>query len=400
MKLSEILPLLEARVNPKDNPKLSAYEQLKQYKNNPNIFISFTEINKLGLNPLSEYDTPLGIYCYPLQVVWNTYNVDKNKSLKELPFQSRTPYIQVFEWNGKGTFLKDIYRDYNQSTLRNDIARIKELSTSGELDGILSYDTFDIDEIIDKAIRTSYDNSPASHFFNICRLLTASKSKTVTKRVDGKSYFPDIKEITPSQSARIWNTLLRKLGYAGFQDNGHAIIHENEPEQAVFLSMEYIHKLDTILNNDYETKQNIHIKPKINPNGITLVGIVEGNKLFVSPKNSENSLSWEDAVLYCQSKNYGGYTDWRLPTPQEAKIIGKSKDAVNLELGTIFDDTKYWSIANNGNGRAIEFHVDKWGDCSVNWGSDTKHNLVRMVRGGADISEYGPYNDIISGTEK
>ena len=154
------------------------------------------------------------------------------------------------------------------------------------------------------------------------------------------------------------------------------------------------------MNKDYETKQNINFTPKINPNGIILVGMVDGNKLFVSPKSSEKRLSWEDAVLYCKSMNYGGYADWRLPTPQEAEIIGKSKDEVNLVLGYGMGDTYYWSIANNENGRAVEFYISKFGYCSGKWGSETKHNLVRMVRGGADISEYGPYNDIISGTEK
>ena len=70
MRLLDVLPLFEARKFPTLNPKLSAYDQLKQYKDDPSIYISFTEINKIGINPVSKWDTPLGIYCYPLKDTW------------------------------------------------------------------------------------------------------------------------------------------------------------------------------------------------------------------------------------------------------------------------------------------------------------------------------------------
>ena len=127
MKLLEVLPLLESRKNPEQNPKLSAYEQLLKYKDNPNVYISMTGLPKLGINPLSKYNTPLGIYCYPLQYVWDIYDIDKNKSLIKLPFVSKAKYIQVFEWNGKGKFI-DVH-DYTEQDLSNDMKIIfKDIS--------------------------------------------------------------------------------------------------------------------------------------------------------------------------------------------------------------------------------------------------------------------------------
>ena len=42
---------------------------------------------------------------------------------------------------------------------------------------------------------------------------------------------------------------------------------------------------------------------------------------------SEDTFTWDDAVSHCENLEYGGYSDWRLPTPQE--------------LLTIVDNSKY-----------------------------------------------------------
>lgn len=34
-------------------------------------------------------------------------------------------------------------------------------------------------------------------------------------------------------------------------------------------------------------------------------------------KNDDASRTWENAILWCDNLNYGGYTDWRLPTDKE-----------------------------------------------------------------------------------
>ena len=41
------------------------------------LFISFTNIEKLGINPLYGYNTPMGIYFFPLAEIWEHYNISK-----------------------------------------------------------------------------------------------------------------------------------------------------------------------------------------------------------------------------------------------------------------------------------------------------------------------------------
>lgn len=74
--------LIEKRKNPTKNPKISVNDEiseiLKRYSSDKiagitNCFVSFTELDKLGINPLARFkemdETPIGIYAYPAQYV-------------------------------------------------------------------------------------------------------------------------------------------------------------------------------------------------------------------------------------------------------------------------------------------------------------------------------------------
>ena len=169
MRLLEVLPLFEARKNPTLNPRLSAYEQLKKYKDDPNIFISFTNIEKIGINPFSTYDTPLGIYFYPLKETWEKYEVDIHESFVRYPFANNAPYIQIIKWNGSGRIIDDLFY-YHDEDLQDDIERLKALK-SLPFCKELTHD--DIKDLVDNEVRTSKQFAsqrlPASRFFYICR---------------------------------------------------------------------------------------------------------------------------------------------------------------------------------------------------------------------------------------
>lgn len=88
--------------------KSSPVEVLEKYKDNPAVYLSFTSIieprqqsvgdnpiskktNKLGVNPLSQYSTPIGIYNYPVKAFWSNI---KNYNF---PFANNNPVVWVFE---------------------------------------------------------------------------------------------------------------------------------------------------------------------------------------------------------------------------------------------------------------------------------------------------------------
>jgi len=117
---------LEARRNPELNPKISAYEALLPYKDDPDVYISFTDIDKIGINPRSKYNTPLGIYTYPLREVWDTYKFDQTKSPgQSVPFAGEAPFIWILRKKKGIGFIEDLYTTYTSKDYDMDIKKLQ-----------------------------------------------------------------------------------------------------------------------------------------------------------------------------------------------------------------------------------------------------------------------------------
>jgi hypothetical protein len=65
---------------------------LEKYRGNGNIFGSFTAIHKLGVNPQTTYNTPVGIYSYPIDFILDQVKED----VFDVPFASGQPYLHIF----------------------------------------------------------------------------------------------------------------------------------------------------------------------------------------------------------------------------------------------------------------------------------------------------------------
>ena len=99
---------------------------------------------------------------------------------------------------------------------------------------------------------------------------------------------------------------------------------------------------DTICFNpsDYENScpvfgqnyfgQDAHYKHKCTPISLYLDSTNDDEKIVVDNNTglqwqmtqSQNTFTWKDAYIYCDTLNYGGYSDWRLPNPQELQTYG------------------------------------------------------------------------------
>lgn len=208
----KIIDIIEARTKPGMNPKVSSYEQLLKYKDDPNIYISFTHINKIGVNPSSTYKTPNGIYTFPLAVTWKMYDVDKNKDFSGYPFVNDSgarPYIQILSRNNFGQTLN--FDEYTKEDLHRDIKKLRRI-----------YDPAQVDELFNHSIDTARVQSPGGHIWSVTYNLT--------------------------KNANRWSELFRKLGYGLIVDYNHSIIHPSEPCQAVFLTKNAFNHLGTAYN--------------------------------------------------------------------------------------------------------------------------------------------------------
>jgi hypothetical protein len=344
MKLLEVLPLLEARRNPEQNLQMTAYQQLLKYKDNPNVYISMTDIPKLGLNPLSKFDTPLGIYCYPLKEVWAAYDFDTHKSVKKLPYVSKATYIQVLEWNGKGKFM-DV-ADYSETDLKEDIKQLRRIMYDND-----AHDSINIaiEEAYNEHMKGGKNNNYVRAFFSICRKISLTqkgeyikpqwadreskytKPKETNAHYDKDAHYQKIEYANYSNTGRKWNSYLRQLGYAGLSDKqGLGVIHSHEPIQAFFLSMEYVNRLEQFENKDKSGIKPIWLPMMVLGGNASGVVIYDNQEIIIAPAvTRKQSMTYQQAVEYCKNLKIGGYSDWRLPTTYELFKLAKDYHVSN-----------------------------------------------------------------------
>lgn len=193
--------LIESRKNPEQNKKTSPLDKLKEYaKKYSNVFVTFTTVPKLGINPSSEYETPVGVCSYPIDYVIEN-------QILNVPFAGFNPYLVVFKPKEYSSIL--VLDDKTQ--LESAIIRVNRVLTKK------GYDTFEATNSVE-------------FMHGIYLSITNNESKGSKK----------------SQATNI----LRAAGYSGIFDNGKGAIHENEPTQAIFFEIKNLTKLDIIYNSD------------------------------------------------------------------------------------------------------------------------------------------------------
>lgn len=309
MRIGEIIgaPLNEKRRNPEKNKKTTTLAELQKYAGQKDVFVSFTTDvgsashfpgtsghdsrhqaglrsrgethntsgSKLGVNPRSKYDTPIGIYAYPVD-----YVLDRKGDVE---FASQMPYLQVFR--AQGHFLD--LNNYGEADLERDLQKLKEIRRGHGV-------------AISDALRSADPDTPAGKIWNATRLVADSVTSDLNNAAQDDYYDEDNPEPDPADfdddedywaardeweneradSAREnakdiaktsvqWSKILRELGYEGATDiGGSGVIHENEPTQAVFFSIKPVKPLE-VIHNAYRTErtpsqEDIWIaKPKI-----------------------------------------------------------------------------------------------------------------------------------------
>lgn len=244
----KIQSLLEARRNPKLNVKLTVKQQLKEIlgradkfpDGNINAFVSFTDINKLGLNPKSPYDV-VAIYGYPLDYILDKMKYVDNPLKANIPFAGNRPFIQVFKLKPECNL---VYAD-DQS---KDVQRFHQI----------------------------LELAPNDFSHVIPRLDTVSKC--VKAMIHGA--FNDGKQS---------NQAFRTLGIDAVVDYGGGIIHGNEKTQIMVFSMQHVELIETVLNPSSDNKSKIdgtsaigksHLEKRLDSKKIE--GTAVGHLIFTS----------------------------------------------------------------------------------------------------------------------
>jgi len=219
---------LEARKNSNVNVKKSINDNLYDYyikspelHGKKNAFVSFTELEKLGINPQSEYNTPLGIYAYPIEYVLN--KIGKNASMSDMEFQGDAPYANAF--NAKGNII-DVKR-VNRSDYKNYLTKIKEYWKKSFTNLTQEY--------MDSYLHGYSENGEYEGF------LLWKITRDIAKRIGQK---------TGKDPSLVWNNLFISIGIDGVVDYGNGRIHPNEPTQAVFFHIKAVKNVE-LFDNKY-----------------------------------------------------------------------------------------------------------------------------------------------------
>ena len=262
-EIIESTSLLELRRNPEQNPKVSTLEALAKYAGRDDVFVSFTSDvgkrpmgvargdkntsgSKLGINPKSKYNTPIGIYTYPIDHVLSKRG--------KVEFAGKEPFLYVVQATKP---LLDL-NNYTEEDFERDSEKLIDMGFKGYLR----------DEGIDNATH----KTPAGWLWNWTRLAG------IYADVSGSTN-PPVK----------WSKILRSLGYSGAKDDGSGIIHGSEPTQAVFFSKDAVKVLEVIPNRLVSKPLKRTLSQIKNPSEETKLAAVrfDGNLINVIKNPSE-----------------------------------------------------------------------------------------------------------------
>jgi hypothetical protein len=242
--------IIEARRNPEQNPKISvnqyitqalASAQLLPNTGFKNLFVSFTDLPKLGINPSSRYHTPIGIYAYPAEyVIYKTTqysNISSTMAMTALPFAGGKDWANIFRARSGaniidlGKFTEAQYNEYCDK-LKALLTKLPIEYRNQPLDSDTA--TKYIDKLMDAANKSARVNTPGGKFWYVTLRLS--------------------EVMNTNRTTIAWNEIFRRLGIDGFVDPDREIIHPSEPTQAVFFSGRAVELLDTVANKYSPTK--------------------------------------------------------------------------------------------------------------------------------------------------
>lgn len=199
-------------------------DALRPYAEQRNFFVSFSDIPKLGINPKTDYNTPAGIYSYPLRQMWPAIKANS------IPYAGERQYALVFQPRSSDGIVNvntytSVYLSRHMNLLEQKV--IPKIVGSTVVDPGFFVDFFD------EAKRESKLQTPAGWLWNITRRLAGMWAR-------------DFNGPKPTVG---WNAIMRALDITGVVDwQGSGLIHPNEPIQAVWFSANSL-KLFSIARN-------------------------------------------------------------------------------------------------------------------------------------------------------
>ena len=229
---NRVYNIYEARREADKNKKVSSIDEINEILNSVNIenlFLSFrTDIHAAVINKRTEYQTPVGLYTYPLIYYVNRKNFSDISRFRDLfPYLSNLPNIIFYTLTDFSKIMsvntdKSVVLDKAESIL-NYVISLK--SNDEEVKG-LAY------EYYEKVVKNIGNNTGyRSDYLGYSNVYAPG-----VPCANLWYYIYDMTALVYSSIQRGYSILCLKNGINGFIDYGLGFIHTNEMAQTVFFS--------------------------------------------------------------------------------------------------------------------------------------------------------------------
>jgi len=214
--------------------------------------VTMTELPKVGVNPRSKYNTPVGIYFYPAD-----YYVDNIKNDEGLPFQHRAKYINIIELTTNDIMYLD---DETEQDFERIVQQLQSLKIGRNNDDQEQYEKT-VRYYAQKADIDAKVGTPGGKIWFMLYQISSSIGYLYHQRTQSSFYDPKTHQryTPPHRGALMWNWLIRQLGYKVMIDSGTGVIHENEPNQGVIIdtagTFRVVKRIQNASTSDIETKK-------------------------------------------------------------------------------------------------------------------------------------------------
>lgn len=237
--------LTELRKSSSIMPKKSAVAEIwdfAQENGTKDYYVTFTSIDKVGINPNSRFSTPIGVYTYPLDYVIKQINRAPSKRNTSVPFSKILPFA------GDSPFLNILKSTGNLIDLANETQCDRAIDKLIQKFGNSMPDS--------EQLPSSYlQNSQAQTMWSLSMYI-ARQFKQSPLEVDDKSNRDSVR----------WNAIFRSIGVDAVSDSkGKGIIHPNEPCQAVFFHTGAFEVIKRIANTKSGSSSKVTRSPVKTP---------------------------------------------------------------------------------------------------------------------------------------
>lgn len=202
--------------------RVKVIDRLHAYADDPDVFISFANVEKLGINPQSEWYDPFAIYAYPIGQIMEQLEQHM------YPWAATRPVAYLIRAEGNMVELGD----YTDADLDMAIERI-----------ISKFRPMLINDAVENNEEFFY-----SLFLSWMERWADNPGKAlwwVTGRL--ASY---VERHHPHRDSRmVWNSMFRSIGIDSVVDRGQSIISTNEPAQGVFFSRQSFRIIEALYND-------------------------------------------------------------------------------------------------------------------------------------------------------